>query len=56
MAKQYDKAIEVFEMALKIAPQDEKVLSNLALAYKMSGNTVKANEYFKKAKDLQAKK
>ncbi|MFA6923338.1 MAG: tetratricopeptide repeat protein [Bacteroidales bacterium] len=55
VAKQYDKAIEVFEKGLKVAPENISIISNLALTYQIIGKTDKAAEYSKKAKEIQVK-
>jgi len=45
---EYDKALPPLLHAEKINPEDYIVLSNIAEAYKLKGNKVKAIEYYKK--------
>ena len=52
-SKQYEKAIESFEKAIKIAPQNISVLTNLAVTYNAIGKTEKAAEYLKKAEEIK---
>jgi len=44
MTKQYDKAIETFEKALKIAPKDSSVINNLIFANQITGNMKRIDE------------
>lgn len=58
LKKEYDKALEPLLKAERIDPEDYVVLSNIAQAYKLMGNTKKAIEYYEltiKYGDGQAK-
>ena len=52
--KQYNKAIEVYEKALKVSPNNINILNNIALTYKMIGQNDKAEQYSKKAKEIES--
>ena len=56
ITKNYEKAIEEFKKALKIASQDKKVIkwawNNMGSAYGEKGERKKAVEYHKKAIDI----
>lgn len=59
LQKQYDKALEPLLKAEKLNPKDYIVLSNIAQAYKLKGNTKNAIKYYEltlKHGDEQAKK
>lgn len=59
LQKQYDKALEPLLKAEKINPKDYIVLSNIAQAYKLKGDTKNAIKYYEltlKHGDEQAKK
>jgi protein O-mannosyl-transferase len=51
--KQFARAIEVFEKARKIYPEDILILKNLALANKYIGDTIKAATYSEKVKEME---
>lgn len=44
-----DKALPVYEMALKLSPDNEKVLNNIGVYYYQQGMDESAIEYFKRA-------
>jgi tetratricopeptide (TPR) repeat protein len=52
--KDYQNAIQVFEKAIAINPDYSKIYYNLGITYKQIGQEDKANEYFAKAKQLEA--
>ena len=59
LQKQYDKALEALLKAEKLNPKDYIVLSNIAQAYKLKGDTKNAIKYYEltmKHGDEQAKK
>ncbi len=51
--QQYDKALEVFESALKVAPDNQEVLSNLSITYQRLGNQEKAAAFAKRAQEVK---
>ncbi len=51
--KQYDKAMEVFEKGLQVAPNDTTTLTNLAITCQNIGDTAKANYYAKKVSEIK---
>jgi len=50
MAKQYSEAINTFQLILKLHPDDQAVIKNLAITYDMMGEKEKAEEVRKKLK------
>jgi tetratricopeptide (TPR) repeat protein len=58
LQKEYEKALEILLRAEKINPEDYIILSNIAQAYKLKGDSVNSIKYYKltiKYGDDQAK-
>lgn len=53
MTSQFDKSLEVSLKAIKNDPQNPKILRNIATSYYNLGDTLKAQEYSKKAQIFQ---
>ena len=56
MLKQYDKAIDTFTKALKMAPTNKEVMKNLALTYQFMGQMDKAEALNRQIKALEGNK
>jgi Tfp pilus assembly protein PilF len=54
-AKQYEKSIKMSENALAMDPGDADVLINIGTNYRELGNMAKANEYFRRAEQINPK-
>lgn len=50
--REYDKAVEQFNKALEMEPEDTSALNNLGAAYSEAGNFERAFPYFRKALEL----
>jgi len=52
ITKQFDKALEVFNKGLLVAPNDSDILNNLSLTYNLIGDQQKAAYYLKQCKEI----